>query len=88
MVNRQAYMLEKAISNKQMAVPEEGEMEKLIQTLERVKESLYSTITVLTSGENLFVPRQDEKMIKKMGDQRIKQLEGLQVKLAGLYPKP
>lgn len=88
MVNRQAYMLEKAISNKQMVVPGEGEMEKLIQTLERIKESLYSTITVLASGENLFVPRQDEKMIKKMGDQRIKQLEGLQVKLAGLYPNP
>lgn len=86
MVNRQSYHIETTESAKAIVKLNKQDVEGVAVQIEDVKRILSDRMSLLTEGLNLFVPRPDEKTVKKAGESRTKRLAALDAKLAGLHP--
>ena len=83
-INGQAFLLEKNSPNIPAAKKDYSKLTEFNQSLNSIKTGLEDRIEVLTNGENLFVTKTDVKMVKKSAEKRMKRLEEIEVKLAGL----
>lgn len=86
MVNSQSYHIETTESAKAIVKLNKQDVEGVAVQIEDVKRILSDRMSLLTEGLNLFVPRPDEKTVKKAGESRTKRLAALEAKLAGLHP--
>ena len=81
------YAIEKDTAKKKNLLLEPMETIRLDEAdkeMGKIWKSLTERVDVLTNGKNLFVSLDDTKMIKRQADRRLKRLEDMEVKIAGL----
>ena len=59
-------------------------LDEVDKEMGKIRKALTERVDVLTNGKNLFVSLDDTKMIKRQADRRLKRLEEMEVKIAGL----
>ena len=81
------YAIEKGASkteNLNLSVNENVVLADVKKSLVSIRKGLAERVDLLTNGKNLFVEQDDTKVMKKQADKRMKRLEELEVKMAGL----
>ena len=81
------YAIEKDVSktvNQNLSFNESVVLEDIKKSLVSIRKGLADRVELLTNGKNLFVEQDDTKVMKKQADKRMKRLEELEVKMAGL----
>ena len=81
------YAIEKGTSkteNLNLSVNENVVLADVKKSLVSIRKGLAERVDLLTNGKNLFVEQDDTKVMKKQADKRMKRLEELEVKMAGL----
>ena len=81
------YAIEKGATkteNLNLSVNENVVLADVKKSLVSIRKGLAERVELLTNGKNLFVEQDDTKVMKKQADKRMKRLEELEVKMAGL----